>query len=112
MYPIFRNWIISFIFFVVDGGFGSWSSYGACSETCGEGTQERTRECDKPAPAHGGEECLGEWKQAKQCKVKECPGMFFFNIRSYNSICCDVSSFNIYENPLKSRIHMLLYKSI
>ncbi|XP_066920815.1 SCO-spondin-like isoform X2 [Clytia hemisphaerica] len=57
----------------IDGGFGQWSSYGACSEPCGEGEQSRSRKCDSPAPQHGGDECMGAKDQSRKCKVKECP---------------------------------------
>jgi len=53
----------------VDGGF---SDYGACSKTCGAGTQTRT--CTKPAPQHGGKPCAGTTAQA--CKLRECPWEF------------------------------------
>ncbi|XP_057298019.1 SCO-spondin-like isoform X2 [Hydractinia symbiolongicarpus] len=57
----------------VNGGFTEWSSYGTCSESCGHGTQERTRSCTNPAPAHGGDDCVGDLSETKTCKVKECP---------------------------------------
>ena len=69
--------MILFFHHLVDGGFGQWSSYGACSETCGEGEQSRSRKCDNPSPAHGGDDCVGEDDQIRECKVKECPGRFY-----------------------------------
>lgn len=36
---------------------GDWSAYGACSATCGGGTQVRT--CSNPAPSNGGAACVG-----------------------------------------------------
>ena len=53
-----------------------WSAFGECSRTCGDGTQERTRSCTNPSPAHGGKECVGNTKESRQCKVKECPGNY------------------------------------
>ena len=69
----------------MNGGFSEWSSYGVCSKTCGDGTQQRKRECNNPKPAHGGEDCQGEKQQSRTCKVKECPGMIFdtFSLWSY-----------------------------
>ena len=50
----------------VDGGFSDW---GKCSKPCGGGTQ--TRECNNPAPAHGGKPCVGEHTQP--CNTQACP---------------------------------------
>lgn len=49
----------------VDGGWSAWSS---CSATCGGGTQ--TRSCTDPAPADGGQQCVGASSQA--CNVQAC----------------------------------------
>ncbi|XP_019641557.1 PREDICTED: coadhesin-like [Branchiostoma belcheri] len=43
----------------VHGGWSDWVD-SACSVTCGGGTLTRTRTCDNPAPAFGGDECLFE----------------------------------------------------
>ena len=68
----------------MNGGFGQWSPYGACSETCGEGEQSRSRKCDNPSPSHGGDDCVGEDEQIRECKVNECPGeiISFFKVLS------------------------------
>ena len=49
----------------VDGG---WSAFGACSESCGGGTQTRT--CTNPAPANGGDNCSGSATQS--CNTGAC----------------------------------------
>ena len=69
----------SYLSSIVNGQFGKWSSFGACSETCGQGTQTRTRKCDSPAPAHGGDDCDGDDEQSRQCQVKPCPGYFILH---------------------------------
>ena len=48
---------------------GKYSAFGACSKTCGDGTQTRT--CTNPAPANGGKDCDGDKTQV--CNLKECP---------------------------------------
>ncbi|MBA7626508.1 hypothetical protein ES703_33959 [subsurface metagenome] len=49
----------------VDGG---WSSWGACSVSCGGGTQTRT--CTNPIPSCGGAECVGDSSQS--CNTQAC----------------------------------------
>ena len=63
-----------FSLFTVDGGYSSWSAYGACSKTCGTGKQIRTRTCDAPAPQHGGKDCslLGKDKEENNCNTQAC----------------------------------------
>ncbi|XP_074645963.1 uncharacterized protein LOC141902220 [Tubulanus polymorphus] len=51
----------------IDGHWGQWSTYGACSTSCGTGTQQRTRQCDNPAPKHGGNSCPGISVESAQC---------------------------------------------
>merc|ERR1711962_1898217 len=58
---------------VVDGGWSSWS-YGACSKTCGGGTQRGTRSCNNPRPSNGGKICAGSGVTTRQCNTKSCPG--------------------------------------
>lgn len=99
--------IVSTPFFVlVDGGFGSWSSFKDCSEECGEGYQERTRQCNKPAPAHGGEDCLGETTDSRVCKLKECPGKRF--VRFLEFLCSKIHvEKSVFESFLEiSFLHM------
>ena len=57
----------------VDGGWGSWSPYSKCSETCGGGNKERTRQCNNPTPLHGGAVCSGESNQIESCNPQACP---------------------------------------
>ncbi|XP_068704515.1 uncharacterized protein [Montipora foliosa] len=58
----------------VNGGFGLWAQWSTCSQSCGTGTQSRTRVCSNPTPVNGGLNCSGEYSQAKSCKVASCPG--------------------------------------
>nr|XP_033793243.1 adhesion G protein-coupled receptor B3 isoform X4 [Geotrypetes seraphini] len=54
----------------VDGQWQEWSSWGLCSVTCSNGTQQRSRQCT-PA-AHGGSECRGPWAESRECHNPDC----------------------------------------
>ena len=56
----------------VDGSWGSWSSWSHCTQSCGEGTRSRSRLCDSPAPARGGEDCPGEPSENRACYNNKC----------------------------------------
>ncbi|KAG7477528.1 hypothetical protein MATL_G00070590 [Megalops atlanticus] len=58
----------------VSGGWGQWSRFSECSVTCGIGEQVRTRQCDSPAPRHGGLNCSGEATSTQLCNTRiHCP---------------------------------------
>ncbi|XP_068740870.1 A disintegrin and metalloproteinase with thrombospondin motifs adt-1-like isoform X2 [Montipora capricornis] len=56
----------------VDGRWALWSLWSACSKTCGNGTQTRSRSCSNPPPQHGGKHCKGHSEQTKDCQHR-CP---------------------------------------
>merc|ERR1711970_996391 len=58
-----------------DGGFTDWSSWGQCSEPCGQGDHSRTRTCTNPAPQHGGAACDGAKSDTGKCNEQACPGI-------------------------------------
>ena len=39
---------------------------------CGGGIQERARTCTNPPPAHGGEDCVGDNKEERECNTVRC----------------------------------------
>ncbi|MEE6465587.1 hypothetical protein FKM82_006602, partial [Ascaphus truei] len=57
----------------VDGGWSCWSSWSKCSATCGGGHYMRTRSCSNPAPANGGDICLGLHTEEALCNTQSCP---------------------------------------
>ena len=67
---------------LVDGNWGSWSSYGKCSKSCGTGTQIRRRFCDKPPMSNGGKQCAGSAIERRVCSVRGCPGTTGLSIHS------------------------------
>ena len=59
-----------------------------CTKTCKQGKQSRTRECDTPAPLHGGKKCDGEGKETQMCnEMVPCPGNMCLTVCLY---CCIV----------------------
>lgn len=60
--------------FPVDGMWSCWSSWSKCSATCGSGHYMRTRSCTNPAPAYGGDICLGLHTEEALCNTQPCPG--------------------------------------
>ncbi|XP_045184211.2 coadhesin-like [Mercenaria mercenaria] len=63
----------------VDGDWGQWTGYQACSRTCGTGTQTRYRYCNSPHPAHGGKDCVGNSYDTQNCYLMACPGSTVVN---------------------------------
>ena len=41
---------------------------------CGGGSQNRSRTCTNPPPAHGGKGCTGEGEEFRSCNESPCPG--------------------------------------
>lgn len=58
----------------VDGVWSCWSPWSKCSATCGGGHYMRTRSCTNPAPAYGGDICLGLHTEEALCNTQPCPG--------------------------------------
>ncbi|XP_031565641.1 uncharacterized protein LOC116300825 [Actinia tenebrosa] len=56
----------------IDGHWGKWGPWTPCSATCDDGGSKRTRQCNNPAPAHGGKSCPGSNEEDKLCMVKRC----------------------------------------
>ncbi|XP_062437683.1 hemicentin-1 [Rhea pennata] len=57
----------------VHGGFSDWFDWRPCSVTCGQGVQERIRQCNNPLPANGGRRCEGPDTDVRSCHNKPCP---------------------------------------
>ena len=57
----------------VDGMFGQWTPWLACSAMCGTGRQHRNRACDSPRPEYGGKPCIGHANESKECFLRHCP---------------------------------------
>ena len=74
------SYLILHFYILVNGGWGSWTTQGTCSKTCGVGVQSRSRTCDNPAPAHSGSPCSGSSSGTESCNLTPCPGIKCFLI--------------------------------
>lgn len=58
----------------VDGRWSDWSSWTACSKSCGHGgSRRRNRKCDNPPPTNGGQRCSGFEVAIEGCNDMRCP---------------------------------------
>lgn len=71
----------------VNGGWSAWV-WGACSVSCGGGTQTATRTCTNPPPSNGGAPCSGSTTMSQSCNTQACPPV--------NIVCAYISG---YGNP-------------
>lgn len=74
----------NFILLVVDGSWGEWGEWSSCSVTCGNGTQQRWRVCNDPAPDNGGLECPDNSTDSRPCILDSCPGKVNIVIPHHN----------------------------
>ncbi|XP_040912945.1 semaphorin-5B isoform X2 [Toxotes jaculatrix] len=56
----------------VKGAWSCWSSWSQCSVGCGGGHYQRTRSCNSPAPASGGDICIGLHTEEALCNTHTC----------------------------------------
>ena len=63
---------------VVNGGYGEWAQWTACSKTCGGGVVKRMRNCTSPPPQYGGKDCssIGPELLTQECNPQKCPGEY------------------------------------
>ena len=61
----------------IHGGWSEWLVWDRCSVSCGGSNQSRTRICNNPTPAYGGNECTMDGSastEIRKCNEMECPG--------------------------------------
>lgn len=58
----------------VNGNWGRWGPWTACTVSCGQGYQTRSRKCDEPKPLYGGKYCNGMLVAARNCMLKKSCG--------------------------------------
>ncbi|XP_023288888.1 semaphorin-5A, partial [Orussus abietinus] len=58
----------------VHGGWTAWSTWSACTQTCGFAMKTRRRTCTNPEPAFGGRVCVGHDHDENVCiDLPPCP---------------------------------------
>ena len=94
--------------FAVDGVWSAWSPWGDCSVSCGDNaTQHRSRVCDSPKPASGGQECPGADNDSQNCDdLKPCPGVCVGVHTCIHTVCNDHLSLT---NTCQTDRHFTLY---
>lgn len=58
----------------IDGQWSSWTVAKRCSTTCAGGMKTKTRSCNNPEPAFGGNPCSGSRIEVVPCGIDLCPG--------------------------------------
>uniref|UniRef100_A0A3B3DNZ7 Sema domain-containing protein n=1 Tax=Oryzias melastigma TaxID=30732 RepID=A0A3B3DNZ7_ORYME len=58
----------------VNGAWSCWSPWSQCSVGCGGGHYQRTRSCNSPTPASGGDICIGLHTEEALCNTHTCDG--------------------------------------
>ncbi|KAG5680582.1 hypothetical protein PVAND_010079 [Polypedilum vanderplanki] len=56
----------------INGGWSNWSTWSACSKSCGKGYKNRTRICNNPTPKYNGKYCEGDNAEYEECTIKPC----------------------------------------
>ncbi|KAJ8312947.1 hypothetical protein KUTeg_010320 [Tegillarca granosa] len=51
----------------IDGEWNDWSDWSTCSASCGRGLQTKRRFCNNPPAENGGQGCVGNEYEAKEC---------------------------------------------
>uniref|UniRef100_H2ZNU0 Peptidase M12B domain-containing protein n=1 Tax=Ciona savignyi TaxID=51511 RepID=H2ZNU0_CIOSA len=72
----------------VNGRWGRWSQFGACSRSCGGGVQMSSRQCNNPAPQHGGNYCIGSRLKFSSCNTEPCRSINGRPVRDFRSEQC------------------------
>jgi len=60
----------------INGKYGDWNSWSACSLSCGSGLRKRSRNCDSPPPSSRGDACKGPSIEETACNEEDCPSSY------------------------------------
>ena len=65
----------------VNGAWGNYGDWEECPVSCGGAVLLRYRECNRPVPEHGGDNCTVDGStnlETKRCNENPCPGKHLF----------------------------------
>ena len=66
----FNRFLIASDVAPVEGHWGRWGPWTQCSQTCGQGFSQRSRQCDDPLPLYGGKYCSGAFVEVRPCQLR------------------------------------------
>ena len=96
----------------MNGGFGPWGQWSACSKSCGAGMRLRKRECNSPVPKFGGTVCSGNYVKKEICGNVPCSGsesyvqVSIIIMYIYHALINTLSAHMIHINLNMISIHM------
>lgn len=100
-----KYWFVANLFYLVDivstsiPDWATWGQWGACSNTCGYGLQERTRSCTGLL-----NNCEGDARDTDICKTS-CPEY----LRKYNKRGCNMVQCILETSPQRSDLMLKIY---
>ena len=110
------TWLYNWCVVVVNGGYTEWSSWTACSVTCGGGTVKRTRNCTNPLPQYGGKDCSLDGPEiiTQACNPQPCPGKIITVSESWVNKRLFYLALKLYQSQLLEPNHsqwsIMLYR--
>ncbi len=90
------------LYLSVDGVWNKWSEWSACSVTCENGTQTRSRICDYPPPVNGGDACPENNMEEQACTEIPCPGKVKYYLAILSKLKLKYWQFNCYPKVIIS----------
>ncbi len=81
---------VYFCCLAVDGGWSPWSVWNQCTKKCGNGYQNRKRDCTNPKPMNGGRSCGSRSYETRYCNPHKCAGEY-----TLTAICVQAQTTNI-----------------
>ncbi|XP_072169938.1 LOW QUALITY PROTEIN: uncharacterized protein [Diadema setosum] len=95
------------------GDVGEWGPWSRCTDNCGHGTQERTRECNNPAPILDGQFCQDNLTDTRacwdRCPIVDCPAGWTASYSSCYKLVNDSANYETYSSANDSCVTMSNY---